>query len=288
MGESNKKKQDKSKKDDSNKSKTKDKKKKFDRRKRKPKSGFKGETSELSDNVFETFDESRDAMQYEKSIKALQVYVASKFRNGGDIVWMLKHEEEFNFIPPSAPRITRSNENTVEQDIYKEQVKMFVSRRERYNENKDKLFPLIWGQCSNSMQSKLQAKTGFHEIDQSRNCLQLIKEIKGVIFNFESQEYPVLSLHHASQKYFNTRQGKDESITEYHKRFRTTVEVLEHYGADIWSHPRLILLEYQREGHTNVTIDNIYRDQALFQKYKRVIKDRAIAYTFIKGAHRDI
>ena len=49
------------------------------------------------------------------------------------------------------------------------------------------------------------------------------------MFNFESQQYPVMSLHHASQKYFNTKQGRDESLTEYHKQFRITVEVLEHY-----------------------------------------------------------
>ena len=114
MGESNKKRQDKSKKDKSKQLKTKDKKRKFDKRKRKQKSGFKGETAELSNNVFEIFFNSRDATQYEKSIKALQVYVTSKFRNGGDVVWMLKHEEEFNFVPPDAPRATQSNENTVE------------------------------------------------------------------------------------------------------------------------------------------------------------------------------
>ena len=92
MSESNEKRQDKSKKDNIKQSKRKEKRSKFDKRKRKPKSEFKGETAELSDNVFKTFIESRNATQYEKSIKALQVYVASKFRNGGDIVWMLKHE----------------------------------------------------------------------------------------------------------------------------------------------------------------------------------------------------
>ena len=62
---------------------------------------------------------------------------------------------------------------------------------------------------------------------------------------------------------------------------------LEHYGADIWSHPRLILLEYQKEGHRNVTIDGIYRDQALFRKYKTIVKNRAMAFAFIRGAQRD-
>ena len=67
--------------------KLKPKKSKFETKK---KNIFKGETTELSKHVFETFGESRNATQYETTIKALQVYVANNFRHGGDIGWMLK------------------------------------------------------------------------------------------------------------------------------------------------------------------------------------------------------
>ena len=51
----------------------------------KKKSNFTGKCSNLKGQVFETFAESKDATQFNKTIKALQVYVASKFRNGGDV-----------------------------------------------------------------------------------------------------------------------------------------------------------------------------------------------------------
>ena len=37
----------------------------------------------------------------------------------------------------------------------------------------------------------------------------------------------------------------------------------------------------------NVTINGIYRDQALFRKYKTIVKNRVIAFAFIRGAQRD-
>ena len=46
------------------------------------KSLFDGECSDLKGHVFETFMESRDTTQYDKTLKALQVYVADKFRTG--------------------------------------------------------------------------------------------------------------------------------------------------------------------------------------------------------------
>ena len=55
---------------------------------------------------------------------------------------------------------------------------MNVSRKERYVENKDKLYSVIWGQCLDAIRSKLQGKTTFHVINESRDCLLLLKEIK--------------------------------------------------------------------------------------------------------------
>lgn len=158
-------------------------------------SNFKGKCAELKANVFETFSESKDTTQYEITIKALQVYVAANFRHGGDIGWMLKHEKEFQFTRPSPPSSTPTTtraQDSVDQDIYKEQIKGYVARKQKYDENKDKLYSVIWGQCSDNMQSRIQSDTIFQSIDEERSCLLLLKEIKGVMFNFESQQFPIM------------------------------------------------------------------------------------------------
>ena len=84
-------------------------------------------------NAFETFLECRNATQYEETVKALQIFASNKFRNGGDIGWMLKNEEEFNFSKPIKPNPPKQED----EDIHKERVKIFVSRKDRYEENKE-------------------------------------------------------------------------------------------------------------------------------------------------------
>ena len=49
---------------------------------------------------------SRNTTIYEKLIEALQVNVAAKIRNRGDIVWMLKHKKDFHFVHPEAQQGT--------------------------------------------------------------------------------------------------------------------------------------------------------------------------------------
>ena len=254
------------------------------------KSTFDGECGDLKGHVFETFIKSKDSTQYDKTIKAIQVYVAGKFRNGGDIGWMIKFEKEFVLDRPTQPANagtrTRAQES-MDQDIHREQVKMYVTRGEQYTENKDKLYSVLWGQCSNTIQSKLQSKPTFQAIDEDRDCLLLLKEIKGIMFNFETQQYPIMSMHRALQKYFNAKQGKSEGLTEYYKRFKTNVEILEHYGANVWYHPSLILKEYNEDGHPDVTIDTIHNDVAIYKQYGTVVKNKAIAFAFLKGAQND-
>ena len=65
--------------------------------------------------------------------------------------------------------------NQIEIVIYKENVKVFVMRKNGYQENKEKLYSVIWGQCSNAIQPRLQSKTRFTDMDKERDCLKLSK-----------------------------------------------------------------------------------------------------------------
>ena len=62
---------------------------------------------------------------------------------------MIKYKKEFIPIIPDPSNNTDTTtmaQDALDHDIYKEQIKMYVSHRERYVENKDKLYSVIWGQ----------------------------------------------------------------------------------------------------------------------------------------------
>ena len=91
----------------------------------------------------------------------------------------------------------------------------------------------------------------------------------------------------ACQKFYNIKQGKYEELTDYHKRFKTIIDVLDHYGVNIWSHPSLIIQEFKANGDLNISEENIYHNMEEFNKHKSTIKNKAIAFVFLKGALRD-
>ena len=266
----------------------------------KPKSSdFVGITKELKGYVFETFNESCDPTQYEETMKALEVYTSTKFRNGNDIAWMLKHGEDFVFTHPIHPsanvgattthraRTQAQDVQDIDQDIYKEKIKVYVARSEQYMENKQKLYSIIWGQYSSGMQSKLRGKPLFKDMDNKRDCILLIKEIKGIRFKFESQQYPIMSIYQAATKFPMCKKGKLESLNDNYKRFKTIVNILDHYQVDLWHQPTEIIKEFEKDGHTNITRHNMHKDKDTLDTYVNKVKNKAIAYIFLHGAQKD-
>ena len=60
--------------------------------------------------------------------------------------------------------------------------------------------------------------------------------------------------------------------------------MLEHYGANIWTRPSLILKEYHKNGQNNITLNEIHEDWEEYQKHCKTVKNRAITYAFLKRA----
>ena len=76
---------------------------------------------------------------------------------------------------PSAP--TESSD-TVDKDIYKEEVKLFVSREINLRRNIEKIFGLVWGQCSSALQSNIKAISEFEDKYDDLDTIWLVQELK--------------------------------------------------------------------------------------------------------------
>ena len=76
-----------------------------------------------------------------------------------------------------------------------------------YNENIKKLYALVWGQCTDMMQQKLESSTGWDEIWRNGDGLKLLILIKNIAYAFQSQNYPGRAIHEAKKRYFNLMQN---------------------------------------------------------------------------------
>ena len=70
---------------------------------------------------------------------------------------------------------------SVEEEIYKEEVKAYVRAKLNLEATLCPLFNVVWGQCSITLKSKLESKDEFKNIKESKDIAGLLKQIKGVV-----------------------------------------------------------------------------------------------------------
>jgi hypothetical protein len=86
-------------------------------------------------------------------------------------------------------------------ELWKDSVKQRGKRMNYFQENKNTLNALVWGQFTNILQQKLEATEGFTEAWEQGQGLQLLKMIKNITFSFQSQKYPGQSLFDAKRRF---------------------------------------------------------------------------------------
>ncbi len=72
-----------------------------------------------------------------------------------------------------------------------------VRQRFHLAENMKTLYSLVWGLCSDIMRQKLEAHETFAGVLATGDGLGLLKLVKGVAFQFQSQKYLPHALHEA-------------------------------------------------------------------------------------------
>jgi hypothetical protein len=110
--------------------------------------------------------------QFSETIKAIADYVGQEYTHGGDIRYMIKYFEDFNFIHPADPQ---ANAGQLEIEYWKKELNLFWKRRGTYMDNKMKLYSLIWGQSSKTTQSKVETHHHFSQCKGSYDSLLLLK-----------------------------------------------------------------------------------------------------------------
>ena len=74
------------------------------------------------------------------------------------------------------------------------------------------------------MKNKLKTLSQWDSIRDSQDMLLLMEEIKNIMFKFEDQKYPVLSIHNAKQEFYAYRQH-DLPIAVYLQKFRNLADI---------------------------------------------------------------
>jgi hypothetical protein len=125
-------------------------------------SNFTGNTTEMHGHVFQVFSESNSEKQFTKTLEVLGLYVAKTMKHAHDLSPLLK-----TLVLPTIPQPNPLDPKAtdVEKEIWKEEIKIHVARKNTLQMNLMALHAVIWGQCSPNMQAKVKSINGFDKAD---------------------------------------------------------------------------------------------------------------------------
>ena len=235
----------------------------------------------MKGNVFQCHGENPDKGQFAKTVGVLEEHINKTFKYPEDIAPMCK---TFAIKDVEKPEDLTNDEGKSASMVFvwNEEMKNYLKRRNALQSNKRAVYAIVWGQCSLQMQSKIEALDDYEGKRDQCDCLWLLKEIRGVAHQFEGTRNIFISVHLAWERYYNFKQGPQQTLHSYFKDFQGIVEVLEHYGAGIGAAG-----PYQKAVREEVKAANLNASKAdVDRRVTLLAKNKSVAIAFLKGADK--
>lgn len=211
---------------------------------------FKGAFKEMNGHVFQLFGESVHKNQFSRTMEELEGYVGVNFKKyPEDITKMVATLQDTIIEKPKPPKLEITGKfDLVDSKIFDKEIEHYVTRLQAYKSNKCSMYALVWGQCSESMHSKLKSTPAFVKMRDTNDSLELLKTIKGISYKFEAQDNIYMAIDDAKHLYYTYVQGQDETNASYLSKFKNIVEVIQHYGGSVGDDNIFILNELKKKG----------------------------------------
>ena len=121
--------------------------------------------------------------------------------------------------------------------LYKEEIKMFASRKNMLRQNQIKLWGVVWGQCSPALQTEVKGDDGFVTALGKYNIVWLLTRLKLTAAGIDRSVSPYMALVNSITFFHTLRQQRDESIENYRRRFESAWNSATMNKASLGQHP---------------------------------------------------
>jgi len=180
-----------------------------------------GKLEELGDLIFK-YNTKDQADMYLRTTEAIADYVGVEY--GREMRMLVKRGVETTFTEPDPPENPRVN---VEMEMFKAELAVYHRERSKYKENKAKVFVVVLGQCSQVVKSNLESDDDFADLEQNDDVVGLMAKLKEMAFSTAGIQDPFWNLQNLLRRLTVMNQGTSESVTNYHKRFLASTQVIE-------------------------------------------------------------
>ena len=140
-------------------------------------SNLKGACEDLKDNVY-TIGDAKQADRYTKTTESIVNYIQRTYDEGQDVkdaLVKLQHTDMEYYRPEI--EADEDDLDFVDKMILQQEVKDYVLRKKKYEDNMNKAYGLILGQCTQGVKNKLEARQNWEELEEEHNPINLLKAI---------------------------------------------------------------------------------------------------------------
>ena len=159
-------------------------------------------------------------------------YIGKNYKYSIDIQKLVEDLNETEFTLPDFPSdVTRTNPNTCAVKVWEKRCDQVLKRETEYVDNKNILFQIVWGQCSQGLKDEIKVLPSYTEMNSARNCIQLLSDLKTIIHRFETTSHPQVAMHTTKRAYYNCHQYQGESDSDYFNRYNSAIDIVtKHQG----------------------------------------------------------
>lgn len=181
-----------------------------------------GKTEALGEFVFK-FNTKDQADAYLRATEEIAEHVGGIY--GNDMKVLVKYGTVKAFTKPSAP--TGKDPALGKVTEYKADLANYHKEQKQYQDDKEKVFSVILGQCTVVVKTRLEQDEDFREIEERSDVVSLLGKLKEMAFGTGGVQEPMWALQTVTRRLAAINQGQTESLSHYYKRFKDIVEVVE-------------------------------------------------------------
>ncbi len=202
------------------------------------------------------------------------MYMQRTMDHGEDIVTALRQKKDigFNQMISNLPIVKETATNN-QKLAGQRRVQKIIDREGIYEINKTKAFGIIYGQCTRSLQNKLEEQKDYLTKIYN-NPIETMAAIKELCYGYQPAKYPMSSVINALRALCNIKKRDDESLNDYQQQFLSARDIFYSLGGRLFFESYLKNVE-----NTDIwdfTMDSDDREDIIKETSKQ-----ALAYIFI-------
>ena len=209
---------------------------------------FEGRCEDLKGHIYD-YGESKNADQFIQTTKEIKNYVGRTYKYGGDITAAIAALQVTTLKEPAEPKDTTA---VITMKKWEKEYDAYLKSKKYLDDNVKTLYNLVWGQCTDAMQQKIEGLDTYEDMETEQDGIALLVAIQDTSYNYQSQKYRIESVNEALYRLMTLRQN-NLSPQQYHEQFTNMLAVYLHCGGTNQPHKGCLDYVADKNNWGNIT-----------------------------------